>query len=452
MTGKQPTAAFYTLGCKVNQGETDSIAGMFKARGYQRVDFDEPADVYVINTCTVTHLSDRKSRQTIRRALRLNPDAVVAVTGCYAQTSPDEVRAIEGVDVIVGTDQRSRIVELVEEHRVAGKAVDQVGDIRAVQVFEELPAVAEISRARASIKIEDGCNLFCTYCIIPYARGPVRSRPVESVIREARRLVSEGYQEIVLTGIHLGAYGADLNRELADLLEQLIQEVPELPRLHVGSVEPQEFTEDLLRIIQQPKVNPHFHIPLQSGSDSVLERMGRRYRRQDFMDVVAKIRSLIPDAAITSDVIVGFPGETEADYLLTEETCKATALAGLHVFPFSPRKGTPAASFTDQLPASVKQDRVKRLMAVAQELSRAYAETFVGKTITVLLEEKSGEYWSGHTNNYLKVLIPFQTGEHKALSSLDDADARDQLVPVRLERLLPDNTLLGQPLESQQRG
>lgn len=443
----QSSVAFHTLGCKVNQGETDALAGLFKAGGYRVVPFDQPADVYVINTCTVTHLGDRKSRQAIRRSHRLNPHAVVVVTGCYAQTAPTEVQAIEGVDVIVGTDQRSRIVQLVEEHRMAGSVVNVVDNIMGVRKFEELPGVAEVSRARASLKIQDGCNLFCTYCIIPYARGPVRSRPVESVLIEAQRLVDEGFKEIVLTGIHIGAYGVDIKSDLGQLVASL-SKIPGLRRLRIGSVEPQEFSNSLIEAVQLPNVCPHFHIPLQSGSDSVLERMGRRYRRVDFIKIVDKISSLIPNVAITTDVIVGFPGETNDDYQLSEELCRESHLAGMHVFPYSPRKGTPAASFASQIPQKVKEERARRLGALARKLTFGYAKKFVGQTKEVLLEERIEEkvgrsHWIGHTDNYLKVQIPMDS-----LSPLfaDENSVRGSLVPVQLKELQSDATFIGSPV------
>ncbi|MZP28805.1 tRNA (N(6)-L-threonylcarbamoyladenosine(37)-C(2))-methylthiotransferase MtaB [Heliobacterium undosum] len=444
MNPGEPTAAFHTLGCKVNQGETDAIAGMFKARGYAIVPFDAPADVYVVNTCTVTHLSDRKSRQAIRRANRLNPDAVVVVTGCYAQTAADEVQAIEGVDIVVGTDRRSAIVDLVEEHRRSGETVNTVYDSGRIERFEELPAAAERSRARATMKIQDGCDLYCTYCIIPYARGPVRSRRIESVVEEAGRLADEGFKEIVLSGIHLGAYGSDFDADLAKLIIELCR-IPGLRRIRVGSVEPQEFTPELLEAIVHPRVCPHFHIPLQSGSDAVLERMGRRYRRQDFLDVTRKIQQMIPGVAITSDVIVGFPGEREADYRLSEEICRAAGLAGLHVFPYSPRRGTPAATFPDQIPSAVKQERAQRLGKLARELADDYARGFVGQIREVLAEEKVDGAWTGHTNNYLKVF--FTKPVESSPGEMAPVIEREDLVRVRLLHIRPDGALDGLPIE-----
>ncbi|MDD2420635.1 MAG: tRNA (N(6)-L-threonylcarbamoyladenosine(37)-C(2))-methylthiotransferase MtaB [Heliobacteriaceae bacterium] len=423
------SVAIHTLGCKVNQGESAALAGLFTARGYRIVPFDVPADVYVINTCSVTHVSDRKSRQAIRRAKRLNPQAVVVVSGCYAQLAAAEVQAIPGVDIVVGTKGRSQVVDLVEKYRDAGKPINTVGDVRENGLFEEMPGTAEISRVRALLKIQDGCDRYCTYCVIPYARGPSRSRPPASVLREAERLVAAGFQEIVLTGIHVGVYGLDLQTDLAQLVTRL-RDLPGLRRLRLGSVEPQEFSPALFTAIDHHKVCPHFHIPLQSGADRILAQMGRKYRRQDFREVVAKITARIPDAAVAADVIVGFPGETEHDFTLTVSLCQEMMLAGIHVFPFSPRRGTPAASFSGQVPSRVKAERVRRLGAVAGELANCYAAKFVGRTKEVLVEEGLGDgWWAGHTANYLKVIFrAVPTGK-----CLPDQEAlRGRLLPVNL--------------------
>ncbi|QGG47901.1 tRNA (N(6)-L-threonylcarbamoyladenosine(37)-C(2))-methylthiotransferase MtaB [Heliorestis convoluta] len=433
---RSSTVAFYTLGCKVNQGETDALAGLFKARQYQTVSFEERSDVYVINTCTVTQLSDRKSRQMIRRAQRRNPEAVVVVTGCYAQVSPEEVQAIEGVDIIIGTDQRQKIVELVEDYKKVGEQIHAVEDIRSVTLFEEFPAHADISKARASIKIQDGCNLFCTYCIIPYARGPVRSRPPESVIKEAKRLIQEGFRELVITGIHLGAYGTDLNVDLGDLVKKLCR-LEGLHRLRIGSIEPQEFTPSLLEALTEPTICPHFHIPLQSGSDKILKSMGRRYNRQDFIDICTKIMSMLPDGAITTDIIVGFPGESEADFLQTEELCRTLQLAGVHVFPFSPRRGTKAATFPGQIDRKKKEERVQRIQEISRHLSYRYSQKFLGQRKEVLLEEKVDRHWTGHTDNYLKVFVP--VGE----DFLEDHTLRGSLQIIELKTVREDGSLEG---------
>ncbi|MCW2278134.1 tRNA (N(6)-L-threonylcarbamoyladenosine(37)-C(2))-methylthiotransferase MtaB [Heliophilum fasciatum] len=443
MTDRQRTVAFYTLGCKVNQGESAAMAGMFTARGYRLVPFEEMADVYVINTCTVTHLSDRKSRQMIRRAHRHAPEAVIAVVGCYAQSSPEAVEALEGVQVVVGTEHRSQLVDLVEAAAQAQQGTTRsiVGDVRQQREFEEFPAVAETARTRATIKIQDGCDLFCTYCIIPHVRGPVRSRHRERVLAEAARLINEGFQEIVLSGIHLGAYGTDHGTDLASLIRELCA-LPGLPRLRIGSVEPQEFTPELLAAIEAPQVCPHFHIPLQSGADPVLKRMGRRYRQRDFADVLAKVRKHKPGAAITSDVLTGFPGETEADAEATLAFCRDMAFAALHVFPFSPRQGTPAATFADPVPPAVKEARAAELGRLARELSTAYAESWLGRTVTVLLEEPVDAGWTGHSENYLTVHVPLPATD-AGNRPTDTAELQGKPVTVQLDKLLPNGQLQG---------
>ncbi|KAB2952287.1 tRNA (N(6)-L-threonylcarbamoyladenosine(37)-C(2))-methylthiotransferase MtaB [Heliorestis acidaminivorans] len=438
---EQSTVAFYTLGCKVNQGETDALSGLFKRRNYQIVSFDEPADVYVINTCTVTHLSDRKSRQIIRRAHRMNPQAVVVVTGCYAQVSPEEVQSIEGVDVIVGTDQRKKIVDLVEAHREAGSQVSAIEDIKTVTVFEEFSAHAEISRARATMKIQDGCNLFCTYCIIPYARGPVRSLSPVKVLEEAKRLIQEGFQEIVITGIHLGAYGTDIDADLGELVKALCR-LDGLQRLRIGSIEPQEFTPSLLEAMTEKVLCPHFHIPLQSGSDKILKSMGRRYNRQDFVDIFTKIMVILPNVSITTDLIVGFPGESEVDFQETEQLCRTLPLAGIHVFPFSPRKGTKAINFPDQIAKKVKEERVQRIGEISRNLTMQYSEKFIGSTREVLLEEKAASFWIGHTDNYLKVYLSIPD------NFMEEEKLRGSLQKVKLQALRSDGAIEGKVIVS----
>lgn len=431
--------AFHTLGCKVNQGESDALAGLFAAKGYLIVPGTEPADIVVINTCTVTQISDRKSRQVIRRFHRQNPNAILVVTGCYAQTAPDEVLGLAGVNLVVGTNDRTRIVELVEEWANGqgrpAASVNLVADIGQARSFEELPAVSEVSRARANLKVQEGCNLFCTYCIIPYARGPVRSRPIASVLEEARHLVDKGFKEIVITGIHTGAYGADLGLELADLIENLLS-VSGLERLRISSVEPQEFTPRLLDLIHHPKICRHFHVPLQSGSDKILKKMARRYTVAEYLQVLASLRERIPAVAVTTDVIVGFPGEEEEDFQATVNTCSKAKLAGIHVFPYSPRKGTPAASYTQQVPAKIKEERVQTLSQLGKQWGQAYAHSFLGSSLVLLVEEVGQKLCLGHTDNYLKVAVAKAQLESYLNSRgeilEDDEGLRGQLVTVQI--------------------
>ncbi|MDD2497639.1 MAG: tRNA (N(6)-L-threonylcarbamoyladenosine(37)-C(2))-methylthiotransferase MtaB [Desulfitobacteriaceae bacterium] len=409
-----PKVAVYTLGCKVNQNETEAMAGLFKKAGYEEVDFHQEADVYIINTCSVTHLADRKSRQMIRRAIKTNPDALVAVTGCYAQTAPGEVLNIPGVDLIVGTSERNRIVELVNEARLAEAPVNAVKDIMKISDFEEIAEEeAEPHRVRAYLKIQEGCNRYCSYCIIPYSRGPIRSRPIENVVNAAQRLVEMGYKEIVLTGIHTGAYGTESgNADLAVLIRRLL-EIEDLKRLRISSIDPNEVNEELLDLMAGSEVLcRHLHIPLQSGDDRVLERMNRVYTTDDYENLVGEIRTRIPGIAITSDIMVGFPGETEEEFQHTLVFTEKIGFSALHVFKYSPRRGTPAAGFPKQVDWKIKEERSKELISLGRRLSAKYAETNIGKVFSVLVEQetkiKDAFFWEGHTDNYLKVVFPFE--------------------------------------------
>lgn len=400
--------ALHTLGCKVNQYDTEAITAQFKAHGYEVVDFDQAgADVYIINTCTVTNVSDHKSRQMIRRAHRKNPHAKIVVVGCLAQTDPDSVKGLPGVNLIVGTDQRSRIVELVEQIKPDEQGV-LVGDILKVRRFEELNAVAFEGRTRAYLKIQDGCSQYCAYCKVPYARGPSRSRPAASVIEQVAEIVEQGYREIVLTGVHLGGYGRDLEPPitLSDIVEQ-IAAVPGLERVRISSVDPNEVDAKLIDLVAgNPKVCRHLHIPLQSGSDLILQRMRRRYQTADFRRIVETVRARVPEVAVTTDVIVGFPGETPALFAETYTFLRETAPCKIHVFPYSPRKGTPAAAFPDQVSKLEKEERSRTLIALSDELGAAFQQQFVGKVVQVLFEREQDGKLVGHTDNYLQVAVP----------------------------------------------
>lgn len=417
------TVAFPTLGCKVNQSESDSLAGLFRERGYQVVEPDAVADVYVINTCTVTHLGDRKSRQLIRRIVRNHPDALVVVAGCYAQVAPREIAEIPGVDLVVGTHGRSRIPELVETliDKDKERPLNQVDEISCQTEFEELPVNSRSVRTRAFLKIQEGCNQYCTYCIVPYARGPLRSLPPDRVLAELQRLVQAGFKEIVLTGIHTCAYGLDLGTgfSLNRLLERIGREVPDLPRLRLSSIEPGRITEALVETIAKtPMCCPHFHIPLQSGDDGVLRRMGRPYTSEDYVRVIGLVRRQLPEAAITTDMIVGFPGETDQEFANSLALAETIGFSRIHVFKYSPRKGTPAAAYPDQVAPPVKEERSRRLMQLAAELAKKYSRRFIGKTVNVLVEEElqpapaggraeAGEKWyRGLSSNYLDVAFP----------------------------------------------
>ncbi|WP_034638598.1 tRNA (N(6)-L-threonylcarbamoyladenosine(37)-C(2))-methylthiotransferase MtaB [Desulfofalx alkaliphila] len=405
----QKTVAIHTLGCKVNQTESAAIAQMFKDSGYTVTEIDQPAHVYIINTCTVTHLSDRKSRQVIRRAVKANPDGLVVVTGCYAQTSPGEVIEIPGVDLVVGTADKNKIVQLVEE---AAKKLPQplkvVGDIFQLKKFQEMPTATDSGKTRAFIKVQEGCDNHCAYCIIPYARGPLRSRKIESIVQESKELVQRGFKEIVLTGIHTGAYGLDFKdgTELSTLVKELVQ-LPGLARLRLSSVEPNDITPELIRVMVQSKVFcNHLHIPLQSGDDQVLKSMRRRYNTGQFAQLIGKIREKIPHIAITTDVIVGFPGETDEMFENTYQYCRQMAFSGMHVFKYSPRRGTPAADFPNQVDAKDKERRSYRLIELGCRLAENYAAKALGKTVEVLAEQRvkdKPDQWEGLTDTYLRV-------------------------------------------------
>lgn len=404
-----PTVAFHTLGCKVNYYETEAVWQLFKQNGYQKVDFDQMADVYVINTCTVTNTGDRKSRQVIRRAIRQNPDAVICVMGCYAQTSPQEVAAIEGVDIVIGTEGRSKILDYIERYRKERQPINVVGNIMKARQFEELEVPVYSERTRAYLKIQDGCNNFCTFCIIPWARGLLRSRSPESVLNQARKLVASGYKEIVLTGIHTAGYGEDLeDYNFARLLADL-EEVEGLQRVRISSIEASQITDEVLEVLKHSqKICRHLHIPLQAGDDEVLKRMRRKYTTAQYREKIQTVRQVLPEFALTSDVIVGFPGETEEQFMNTYHFIRELQFAELHVFPYSPRSGTPAARMPDQVPADVKERRVNRLIALSEQLSKAYAAQFEGQVLEVIPEQhleksKRSDLLMGYTDNYLKV-------------------------------------------------
>lgn len=404
-----PSVCFLTLGCKVNQTESEALAQLFHNNGYEVVDSSEKADVVVVNTCTVTNTGDAKSRQIIRRMIKAHPEAFVVVMGCYAQTAPGEVLEIEGVDLVLGTQDRGKILELIEKVREEQKPLSQVHTIWEAKEFEELPLMEGESRTRATLKIQEGCNKFCTYCIIPYARGPVRSRKHENAIAEAKKLVEAGYKEIVLTGIHTGSYGEDPGEEwnLARLVKELAN-IPGLNRLRLSSIEPMEFTPELIEaILSSPAVCSHLHIPLQCGSDKILERMKRPYTTQEFKALVDEFNQKLPGIAITTDVIAGFPGETEQDFQDSLEFIRTCHFAGIHAFPYSKRKGTPAAKYPDHLTKKVKEQRVKALMAVAQQNHEEYVEKCIGQTLEALIERvEDNGMATGHTRNYLQVKLP----------------------------------------------
>lgn len=403
------TVAFQTLGCKVNHYETESVWQLFKDAGYGRVDFADHADVYVVNTCTVTNTGDKKSRQVIRRAIRQNPDSVICVTGCYAQTSPAEIMAIPGVDVVVGTQDRHKMIGYIEQFREERMPINAVGNIMKAKVYEELDVPAFTDRTRASLKIQEGCNNFCTFCIIPWARGLMRSRQPEDVLKQAQQLVDAGYKEIVLTGIHTGGYGEDLkDYNLAKLLKAL-ESVTGLERLRISSIEASQITDEVLDVLKDsPIVVRHLHVPIQSASDTVLRRMRRKYTMAEFGERITRLKEVLPDCAITSDVIVGFPGETEEEFMETFNFINDHKFSELHVFPYSKRTGTPAAMMDDQVDENIKEQRVARLIALSDQLAKEYASKYEGELLEIIPEEFSEEAGGrlvGYTDNYLRVAI-----------------------------------------------
>jgi threonylcarbamoyladenosine tRNA methylthiotransferase MtaB len=406
------TVSLHTLGCKVNHYETEAIWQLFKEQGYERTEFDHAADVYVINTCTVTNTGDKKSRQVIRRAIRQNPDAVICVTGCYAQTSPAEIMAIPGVDIVVGTQDREKMLGYIEQYREERKPINAVRNIMKNRVYEELDVPAFTDRTRASLKIQEGCNNFCTFCIIPWARGLMRSRDPQEVIRQAQQLVDAGYLEIVLTGIHTGGYGQDFkDYNLAQLLRDMEAQVKGLKRLRISSIEASQLTDEVIEVLQNSEiVVNHLHIPIQSGSDTVLKRMRRKYTMEFFAERLEKLKVALPDLAVTSDVIVGFPGETEEEFMETYNFIRDHKFSELHVFPYSQRTGTPAARMEDQIDEEIKNERVHRLIALNDQLAKEYASRFEGEVLEIIPEErfKDGEgdnLYVGYTTNYLKVVF-----------------------------------------------
>lgn len=400
------TVAFHTLGCKVNHYETEAIWQLFKDANYERVEFETNADVFVINTCTVTNTGDKKSRQIIRRAIRQNPDAVVCVTGCYAQTSSAEIMEIPGVDIVVGTQDRHKLLDYIQQFQDERQPINGVGNIMKNRTYEELEVPYFTDRTRASLKIQEGCNNFCTFCIIPWARGLMRSRDPEKVVEQATQLVNSGYKEIVLTGIHTGGYGQDLkNYNLAQLLRDL-DTIEGLERIRISSIEASQLTDEVIDVIgNSNKVVRHLHIPLQSGSDDVLKRMRRKYTMAHFSERLTKLHQALPDLAFTSDVIVGFPGESEDEFQETYDFIVNHHFSELHVFPYSPRIGTPAARMDNQIDEETKNVRVHKLISLSNQLAKEYASKFEDEVLEVIPEEMGEEPHTlvGYADNYMKV-------------------------------------------------
>ena len=396
--------AFYTLGCKTNQYETQAMEHLLLEKGHEIGSFEEACDGYVINTCSVTAVADKKNRAVIRRCRRDNPQAVIAVCGCYSQHDPEAVRAL-GIDVIGGSGQRQAFVEMLLDAAGEKRHEEQLDNALRRREFECLPAGGLEERTRAMLKVQDGCVNFCTYCIIPYTRGPIRSAPLEVAVAQAKELALRGYREIVLTGIEIAGWGQDQpgKPELALLVEEICKAVPDL-RIRLGSLEPRVVTEDFCRRLSVfPNLCPQFHLSMQSGSDTVLSRMKRKYDTARYYQSVELLRKFFPECAVTTDMIVAFPGETEEEFAESLAFIRKCAFADMHIFPYSRRPGTPADKMPGQHNNATKEARSRAAIALAEEMSRAYREGFVGRTLEVLFEEREGEFYTGHAPNYIKV-------------------------------------------------
>lgn len=421
--------AIKTLGCKVNTYESESIWQMFQKEGYQRVNPDQYADVYVINTCTVTNSGDRKSRQAIRKMIRQNPEAVTVVIGCYAQMSPDEIEGIEGVDIVLGTQGRERLLEYVQNFQNERAPISNVGNIIEQKQFEGLEISGFESKTRAFLKIQEGCNNFCSFCIIPWARGLMRSQDPKLVIEQINTLVSKGVKEVVLTGIHTAGYGEDLeNYNFANLLAD-IDKIEGLERIRISSIEISQITDQVLDVMRNStKLADHLHVPIQAGHDTILNEMRRHYSIEEFQAKVVELRNIFPNISLTTDIIVGFPGETDEMFEDTKRNLKEIGFNELHVFPYSKRNGTPAAKMENQVKDDVKKKRVHALIELNNQLAIDYARKSEGDIVSVLVERINKEgYLEGHASNYLKVQFK---GDESILGTLQNIVINDSGYPI----------------------
>ena len=402
---KKLKVAFYTLGCKVNQYETNAMAQKFLENGYDVVSFEENADIYIINTCTVTNMSDKKSREILRRAKKQNKDSILVAVGCYAQVNKEKLEEIKEIDLILGTNEKNDIVIFIEKYIKDRTKEEVVTDVMKQINFKDFGTITYTDKNRAAIKVQDGCDRFCSYCIIPYARGRVRSRKIESVVKEAEEISKRGIKEIVITGIHIASYGKDFKEDitLIDLLEAL-NKIPTIERIRLGSLEPKLMTEEFIkRLVKLEKVCDHFHLSLQSGCNSTLKRMNRRYTTEEFYDVVTLLRKAYPNVALTTDIIVGFPGETDEEFEETYKFLEKVDFYKMHVFKYSPRSGTKAAEMENQIDGNKKEERSNRLLELSDKNGINQNKQYIGKIVDVLWEEKKGEWIIGHTTNYIEV-------------------------------------------------
>ena len=397
--------AFYTLGCKVNQYETNGMIQEFKNNDYEIVDFSQKADIYIVNTCTVTNMSDRKSRQILRRTKELNKDAIVVAVGCYAQVGKEKLEEIPEIDLILGTNEKSKMLEYIEAYKKDNSKKEVISDVMKDKDFDEFGQVTYTEKTRAVIKVQDGCDRFCSYCIIPYARGRVRSRKIQSVIKEIENIAKKGIKEVVITGIHVASYGKDLEEkpELIDLLEE-INKIEGIERIRLGSLEPTLITKEFIeRLKKLEKICHHFHLSLQSGCDETLKRMNRKYNTEQFEDSVNLLKNTYSDVILTTDIIVGFPGETDQEFEKTYKFLEKINFYKMHVFKYSPREGTKAAIMENQIPSKIKDERSKKLIELSNKNQEKQNKQYIGKEVNVLFEEIEGEYIKGHTANYLMV-------------------------------------------------
>lgn len=430
--------ALHSLGCKVNSYETQAMQKMMESAGYEIVPFgEEIADIYIINTCSVTNIADRKSRQMIHKAKKLNPEAVVAAAGCYVESAGDNID--EDVDIVIGNNEKSRLIEILREyfeHMDKEKSVD----IGKVTSFDELNIDSPLEHTRAYVKIQDGCNRFCSYCIIPYVRGRIRSRKPDDVMEEIKRIADSGCKEVVLTGIHLSSYGLDFKDSTVKLIDviEAVNKIEGIERIRLGSLEPLIVTEEFVtRLSKCDKICPHFHLSLQSGCNETLKRMNRRYSVDEYYNGVELLRKYFPDAAVTTDVIVGFPGETEEEFNITKSYLEKVCFYEMHIFKYSRRKGTVADKMPDQIPENIKSERSAELLELNEKLSNGYREKYIGKNVKVLLEEnhiiENKKYIMGFTDTYVRV----------ALENPEEKLYTNQIVNVRVEKLFGKDMVIG---------
>lgn len=404
----EKTVAFYTLGCKVNQYETNAMEQQFIQNGYKIVENTEKADIYVINTCTVTNMADRKSRQMLRRVKEINQSAVIVVCGCYAQVAKKELEQIPEVDIILGINEKNKIVQIVEEYLANKDNIIEVADVSKQKEFLDFGDVTYTEKNRAVIKVQDGCNMFCSYCLIPYARGRIRSRKIENVVSEIEKIAKQGIKEVVITGIHVASYGKDFDNEnirLINLLEE-INKIEGIERIRLSSLEPTIVDEKFAqRLAKLEKICDHFHLSLQSGCDATLKRMNRKYTTARYKEATEILRKFYPNANFTTDVIVGFPGETDEEFNQTYKFLKEIEFYKMHIFKYSPRKGTVAEKLPNQVDGNIKEERSKKLIELSNNMQNEKNSQYIGKTVKVLFEEYENGYYKGHTTNYMVVKV-----------------------------------------------